>query len=109
MIENMKGDPEYRRLMEKHGYTMAVDNSAGIIQQEVREKINQVKKAIQEIEQKMAQQQHGINQNQLDSVMRSILLGQMDVAEVYSPPTSIFAFGSTARLSSLGLEVLTFS
>ena len=72
--------------MEKHGYVMTVDFEAGATREQIREKIHQVQKAICEIERRMRQSQCSAKQDQLNNIMRSILLSKMDVAEVYSPP-----------------------
>ena len=52
----------------------------------VQEKKHQVQKAIAEIERKERARHQNAKQNQLNRTMRSILMEQMDVAEVYSPP-----------------------
>ena len=85
MGESMGDDLGCRRLMEKHGCTMAVDNAAGVIRDEIQEKIHQMQKALYEIEQRMIRQHHGAKHNQLDSTMESVLFEQMDVAEACGP------------------------
>ena len=53
---------------------------------QVRERIHRVQKAIVEIEKKIAREKHNVKEAQLNNVMKDMLLEQMDVAEVYSPP-----------------------
>ena len=86
IIEHMRDDPEYRRLLEKHGYTMAMSNGDAMTKEQIQEKIHQMKKAIMEIEKRQRQTQRSAKENQINSMMRSILLNQVDVAEVCNPP-----------------------
>lgn len=86
VVQEMQADPEYRKLMEKHGYALEICNMEIFSVAIVQEKEHQVQKAITEIERKERQRERGAKQGQLDKTMRSILFEQMDVVEAYSPP-----------------------
>ena len=85
-VEMMESDPEYRRLLEKHGYSMSLDNLEGTTRERMQEVKHQLQRATTEIERKMAQSQRSVKLEQLDRTMRIMLLEQMEVAEVYSRP-----------------------
>lgn len=84
IVEMMKGDPEYRRLLETNWFTMGLCNIGVLIEDQTREKTHQVQKAIVGMTMKLGQQHHGCKDAQLINVMRIRMLEQMDVAEVYS-------------------------
>ena len=65
---------------------MAMSSGDVMTKEEIREKIHQVQKAIMEIERRQRQTRRSAKEEQINNMMRSILLKQMDVAEVYSPP-----------------------
>lgn len=69
----MEDDPENRRFMEKHWYTMPISDKEGLVKEQVQERRHQIQRAIAEIERKERQQQHGTKQVQLNNVMRVIL------------------------------------
>ena len=97
-VQEMRTDPEYRRLLEKHGCTLDIHNMEIFTMENVQEKKHQIQKAIAELERRERQQHRGDKQAQLNKTMRSILLEQMDVAEVYSPP------GIVAMAQQMGLR-----
>ena len=59
VINHMKEDPEYRRLLHKHGYTMEVSVVEVMDQSQMKEKQKQVLRALDQIQRKERQQQHG--------------------------------------------------
>ena len=85
----MKGDLEYRKLLEKCGYTMGITNLDILTEDEIREKMHRVKRAIMEIEERMRQQYNNYKGVELNNTMRKMLFEQMDVAELYSQPRAI--------------------
>ena len=86
IIEHMKYDPEYRRLLEKHGFAMGINDMEGMTREQVQEKKHQIQRTIAEIEQRKRQLQWSAKRDQLNSTMRRILLERMDVAEIYNRP-----------------------
>ena len=85
IIEHMKDDLEYRRRLEKHGHTMAMSSGDVMTKEEIREKMHQVQTAIMEIERRQRQMRRSAKEEQINNMIKSILLKQMVVAEVYSP------------------------
>ena len=86
IIEYMKDDPEYRRLLEGHGFTINTVQGEVFTKEQAQEKKHQVERAIQGIEMKERQQQCGAKEVQLNQMMRKIMFEEMEVAEVYSSP-----------------------
>ena len=86
IIEHMKGDPEYRRLLEKHGYIIGMVLNEALTKVQVNEKKHQVQKAMAEIERKERQCMRGYKEGQLNCAMRQMMFENMEVAEIYSPP-----------------------
>ena len=86
IIEHMKEDPEYRKLLEKHGFTLGMVQREVLSEAQMKEKQNQVQSAINEVERKERQNQCGAKESQLNNMMRKLMFEQMEVAEVYSPP-----------------------
>ena len=85
VIDHMKGDPEYRRLMERHGLAIGMIQSEAITQEQARENKHEVEKAIAEIEKKERANQWRVKEGQFNSMMK-LMFERMEVAEVYSPP-----------------------
>ena len=48
----MNADQEYKNMLEKHGYAMEITNVGILTEEEIREKMHQIKRAIMEIEKK---------------------------------------------------------
>ena len=85
IIGHLKGDPEYRRLLEKHGLSVGMVQREVLNEAQMEEKQNQVQSAINEVERKERQTQRGAKGSQLNNMMRKIMFEQMEVVEVYSP------------------------
>lgn len=85
----MKGDPDYRRLLERHGYDVGMIQNEVLTKEQVNEKRHQVQEAIAEIEQKRRQGVQKSKEAQLNCTTRQMMFEQMEVAEVYSQPRII--------------------
>ena len=86
IIENMEGDPEYKKLLERHGVTIGMLNAEVLTEVQVNIRKHQVEKAIEEIERRERQHKRSVKEVGLNQMMRKIMFEQMEVAEVYSPP-----------------------
>ena len=103
----MKGDPEYKRLLEKHGYTMALDKLEIRTEDRLKEFKHNIRRAINEIEQKEAQKEYRVRSEQLSRTMRILLFEQMDVAEVYSRPRIAKMAHQMGLRAGWGLDITT--
>ena len=83
IIEHMKGDPEYRCLLEKHGYIVGMAQNEASTKAQVNEKKHQVQEAMVEIERKERQCARGCKEGQLNCTMRQTIFEHMEVAEIY--------------------------
>ena len=86
IVEHMRGDPEYRRLLEKHGLDLGVIQSEVFTQDQLQRRKHQVQMVITDIERKERHYRRGAKECQLNQMMRKLMLERMEVAEVYSPP-----------------------
>ena len=107
IVEHMKADPEYRRLLEKHGYTMELSNLEIMTVDQVRKKKHQVQRAIMEIETRNQQYPRSVREVHFNNMMRTILFEQMDVAEVYSPPRIAEAAQRMGLRAGWSLDLIT--
>ena len=101
IIEHMKEDPEYRKLLEKHGFTLGMIQSEILTETHLREQKNQVQDAMNEIERKEKQCQRGSKEGQLNQMMRKFMLEQVEVVEAHSPPRiveMVMQMGLTRRV-----------
>ena len=93
-MEKMKDDPEYRQLMQKHSRNNP-ENEIEMISEEKRHIVR--KQAVQAIMAVEARQRNENLGQQMEVEMRRMLLCQMDMAEIYSPPRG--GHGKEARLA----------
>ena len=107
IIDMMKGDPEYKRLLEKHGYAMALDHMELRTKERLQEINHNIQGAIDEIEKKVAREVHGVKLAQLDRTMRILLFEQMDVVEVYSRPRIANMAEQMGFRAGWGLDITT--
>ena len=82
----MKGDPEYRRLLDKHGFDIGMVQTEGLIQAQMQTKKHHLLQAIAEIEIMERKKQRGVKEHQLNQMMRKFMFEQVQVAKVYNPP-----------------------
>ena len=85
IIGFMEKDPEYGGLVQKHDRQQEGDNVEMIITEQMEETRGHVKKAIHSIQQQMKMEHCDVS-NQLDATMLKMLIGKIEMAEVYSPP-----------------------
>ena len=99
IIKLMIGDPEYRSLMEKHGYLNNPEQSVEMVSEVQREEmLGRVRKAIHHIN-GMVEYRRSSIEKQLDKAMMGLLIANVQVAEVYSPPRV------TEMAKAMGLKV----
>lgn len=85
VVDFMKKDPEYRKVLQKHEQQREVGDLEVLIVEQMEEMRGCVRKAIHCIQQKLAREQHNLSAH-MDTTMFKTLIGKMEVAEVYSPP-----------------------
>ena len=85
IIEHMKEDLEYRRLLEKHGFNIGIVQAEGLTQAQMQAKKHHLLQAIIEVERMERKQQRGAKECQLNQMMRKLMFERMEVAEVHSP------------------------
>ena len=85
IIELMKEDPEYRGLMQRQARHQDGQHVDAVTEKEIEEMQGRVRKAIQTIQRKMAREQENLS-NRLNVIMMRMLINEIEVAEVYSPP-----------------------
>ena len=85
MVE-MMDDPEYRRLMQKHRVEPELGQLEMVSESQRQEQIAHLRKAMMTIESNMKKERLGTCMNKTRMRM---LINQMDVAEVYSPPRAV--------------------
>ena len=85
IIELMKDDPAYTRLMQKHEKQQEQDQVEAVMQEEVKQFKNQDRKATHSIKQEIMQYPGRVSK-QLDAVMVQMLINKIEVVEVYSQP-----------------------
>lgn len=95
----MKEDPEYRRLLERHGPELGTIQPDILTQEQAQEKKHQLQDAIAEVERRERRQQRGAKECQFNKMMLKFVLEQMEVAEVHCPPRI------TAMAQKMGLRV----
>ena len=81
----MKADPQYRSLMEKHGYVAEDVSLERITEMEREEMLGHVRKAIYQVN-NMTGQRKSNTEQKFDRDMMELLITNMQAAEVYSPP-----------------------
>ena len=97
ILQQMKADPQYRNLMEKHGIDVEVANLDLVFEIQRDEMLGHVRKAIYHIDQTSGRQRSD-TEGKLDKAMMELLITNMQVAEIYSPPRV------TAMARSMGLR-----
>ena len=85
ILEEMRSDPEYRRLMYKREPHQEAGELEILTEEQVAERRHNVQRAINVIEQRYKGKHTGMGQ-QLTHVMLKNLIMNVQVAEVYSPP-----------------------
>ena len=81
----MRNDPEYRGLMEIHCYANSEQNIEMITDMQREEMAGHIRKAIHHINNLMERKRSPIEHG-LDTAMMELLIANIQVAEVYSPP-----------------------
>ena len=84
-MEMMKDDPEYRHLLQKQAKPHEDDQLGAVTTEELEEMRGRVKKAIHTIQQKIAREREDVS-NRLNMTMMKMLINEIEVAEVSSPP-----------------------
>ena len=97
ILNHMKDDPQYRSLMEKHGIAHESSSLEMISEVEREEMLGHVRKAIYQVN-NMPTRQKSDTERKLDKAMMELLIANMQVAEVYSPPRV------TAMARAIGLR-----
>ena len=69
----MKGDPEYRKLLEKHGVTMGMINAGVLTRDQVNTKKHELEEAIAEIERRERQGRKSFKEAKLNQEMRLMM------------------------------------
>ena len=88
IIEKMKDDPDYRRLIQKHERQQEDLNVEAVVRGEAEEfSRSWAKKAIYNIQQKLIRERGNVSE-QLDATMRQLLINNIEVAEADRPPTA---------------------
>ena len=93
------------KAFEKHVYNIGCDNIEVMTEEQAQEKKHQVQKAIAEIEQRERQRQHGVKQEQMNTMMTKMLFEQMDVAEVYGRPRTAEVADKIGLRAGCGLDL----
>ena len=89
IIRLMTEDPEYRKLMDKHGYLEKQEQSIEMVSEvQCEETMGHIRKAIHHINNVGGYHQSNIEKG-LDRAMMELLIANIQVAEVYSPPPGL--------------------
>ena len=106
IVQKMKEDPEYRRLVQKHNLDQEPGELEMITEAQVRERRHNIQKAILTIEDNMKQVPEG-NGVRLTRTMLKSLLAKIEVAEIYSPPRVIAMAQKMGLRSGWALDITT--
>ena len=94
----MISDPEYRSLVDKHGNRKNSGEMSVLTEEQHQNQKKWARQAMLEIERKTRMESHNLG-GMINSVMMKLMLIEMGVAEVYSPPRVV------AMAKRLGLQV----
>ena len=85
ILKEMEGDPQYRELLKKHKHGEEPQEIEAVYEGRVQELQGHLRKAIKWVE-RQVQGKCGTLQNQFDKTMMSLLINNIEVAEIYSLP-----------------------
>ena len=81
----MLDDPRYRGLMERHGFAGGEQSIELVTESRREETSGHIRKATQHVNYMMEKKPSKL-EDKLDKTMRELLIANVQVAEVYSPP-----------------------
>ena len=108
LIEHIEEDPSYRRLLERHGFTLDMVQSEILTEPQIQEKRALIRNAVYEIQRKERQRQRGSKEGHLNQTMRDLMCEQMEVVEVYSPPRIVEMVWKMGLRVGWGLDLITY-
>lgn len=85
IVKEMEKDPQYRELLRKHGHDNGMRELEMLDESQVQEMQGHLRKAMDWVNDKMKHEANSLTK-QLNKTMLGILIGNMQVAEIYSPP-----------------------
>ena len=106
ILEEMKSDPQYRSLMEKHGHVSNEQSVEMVTDVQREEMLGHIRKAIYYINQSKERIRSPIEHG-LDKAMMELLIANIEVAEVYSPPRVVTMAKTMGLKAGWSLDLTT--